>query len=54
MNNRVQLENKIAELTRANYPETGIEYLVGLLSSLCTENQLKVLTNAINSKAEVA
>jgi hypothetical protein len=43
MSNRIELENKITALVRTNYSETGIEYLVGRLSSLCTDNQLTVL-----------
>lgn len=47
---RIELENRIAELTRAKYPQTGIEYLVGRLSSLCTDDQLAVLAVAISEE----
>jgi len=50
MSNRVELENKIAQLTRSNYPETGVEYLVGRLSSLCTDNQLEVLITSLSQE----
>ena len=36
-------ENNLAKLIRKNYGDTGIEYLVGRLSSVITESQLKVL-----------
>tara|TARA_R110000868_G_scaffold150990_1_gene374592 strand:+ start:159 stop:320 length:162 start_codon:yes stop_codon:yes gene_type:complete len=50
MSNRVELENKIAQLTRAHYSENGIEYLVGRLSSLCTDDQLAVLVASLNQE----
>ena len=36
-------EYTLAKLIRKNYGDTGIEYLVGRLSSFITESQLKVL-----------
>lgn len=36
-------EYTLAKLVRKNYGDTGIEYLVGRLSSVITESQLKVL-----------
>ena len=50
MSNRIELENKIAQLTRAHYSENGIEYLVGRLSSLCTDDQLAVLVASLNDE----
>ncbi len=36
-------ENTLAKLVRANYGDNAVEYLVGRLSSVVTESQLKVL-----------
>ena len=36
-------ENNLAKLVRDNYGENAVEYLVGRLSSVITESQLKVL-----------
>jgi hypothetical protein len=36
-------EYTLAKLVKANYGDTAVEYLVGRLSSVITESQLKVL-----------
>ena len=36
-------EYTLAKLVRANYGDNAVEYLVGRLSSVVTESQLKVL-----------
>ena len=38
---RVQLENQLAE--KANQRENGVEELVGMLSSLITDEQFEIL-----------
>ena len=40
---RVQLENQLAE--KANQQENGVEELVGMLSSLITDEQFEILLN---------
>ena len=40
---RVQLENQLAE--KANQRENGVEELVGMLSSLITDEQFEILLN---------
>jgi hypothetical protein len=35
--------NEISRLVRAGWGDNAVEYLVGLLSSLCSEDQLDVL-----------
>jgi len=41
--NRIELENRLAYLVRENWNEEAVEYLVGTLSSITTEQQLAVL-----------
>jgi hypothetical protein len=36
-------EYTLAKLVRANYGDNAVEYLIGRLSSVITESQLKVL-----------
>jgi hypothetical protein len=40
---KAEAENTLARLVKENYGDTGVEYLVGRLSSVITESQLKVL-----------
>jgi hypothetical protein len=39
----VEAENTLARLVKDNYGDSAVEYLVGRLSSVITESQLKVL-----------
>lgn len=41
-----ELETRLADVVRSKYGENGIEFLVGALSSITTEDQLKVLIEA--------
>ncbi len=43
MGKKAEAENTLARLVKENYGDTGVEYLVGRLSSVITESQLKVL-----------
>ena len=36
-------ENNLAKLVRDNYKDNAVEYLIGRLTSVINENQLKVL-----------
>jgi len=40
---RTEAENTLARLVRDNYGDNAVEYLVGRLSSVIDESQLKVL-----------
>lgn len=44
-------ENEIARLTRAVWGDNAVEYLVGSLSSLCSENQLDTLIAELDKQA---
>lgn len=48
--------NEIARLVRGVWGDNAVEYLVGLLSSLCSENQLDTLIAKLKeqSLAEMA
>ena len=37
---RAMLETKIANLVKLKYKENGVEFLVGALSTLCSDDQL--------------
>jgi len=41
-----ELETRLADTVRSKWGENGIEYLVGALASITTEDQLKVLIEA--------
>jgi hypothetical protein len=41
-----ELETRLADVVRSKYGDNGIEFLVGALSSITTEDQLKVLIEA--------
>ena len=41
-----ELETRLADVVRSKWGENGIEYLVGALASITTEEQLKVLVEA--------
>jgi hypothetical protein len=41
-----ELETRLADVVRSKWGENGIEYLVGALGSITTEDQLKVLIEA--------
>jgi hypothetical protein len=41
-----ELETRLADVVRSKYGDNGIEYLVGAISSITTEDQLKVLIEA--------
>jgi hypothetical protein len=43
---RPELETRLADVVRSKWGENGIEYLVGALASITTEDQLKVLIEA--------
>lgn len=45
---RVMLENRLADIM--NSQENGVESLVGLLSSLVTEEQLEALLNTLDGE----
>lgn len=45
---RTEMENRLGVIM--NNRENGVEYLVGLLSSLVTEEQLGVLLNNLDGK----
>lgn len=48
--NRVQLEQTIVDCIRYIWGDNSTEYVVGLLSSVVTENQLKILANNLKTK----
>ena len=48
--NRVQLEQIIVDCSRYIWGDNSTEYVVGLLSSVVTENQLKILANNLKTK----
>jgi hypothetical protein len=50
--NRVQLEQMIVDCSRYIWGDNSTEYLVGLLSSVVTENQLEVLANNLKTQME--
>jgi hypothetical protein len=41
-----ELETRLADVVRSRYGDNGIEYLVGAIASITTEEQLKVLVEA--------
>jgi hypothetical protein len=41
-----ELETRLADVVRSKYGDNGIEYLVGAISSITTEQQLEVLIEA--------
>jgi hypothetical protein len=41
-----ELETRLADVVRSKWGENGIEYLVGALASVTTEDQVKVLIEA--------
>jgi hypothetical protein len=41
-----ELETRLADVVRSKYGDNGIEFLVGAISSITTEDQLKVLIEA--------
>jgi hypothetical protein len=43
---RSELETRLADVVRSKWGENGIEYLVGALASITTDDQLKVLIEA--------
>jgi hypothetical protein len=43
---RSELETRLADVVRSRWGENGIEYLVGALASITTDDQLKVLVEA--------
>jgi hypothetical protein len=48
--NRVQLEQMIVDCSRYIWGDNSTEYVVGLLSSVVTENQLEVLANNLKTQ----
>ena len=48
--NRVQLEQAIVNCSRYIWGDNSTEYVVGLLSSVVTENQLEILANNLKIK----
>jgi len=50
--NRVQLEQMIVDCSRYIWGDNSTEYIVGLLSSVVTENQLEVLANNLKTQME--
>jgi len=52
LENRVRLENTIAYLVRELYPDNGIAFLVGALSSVTSEAQLQSLMERLLQEAE--
>ena len=44
--NRIELENRIAQLARENWKDNAVEALVGTLSTLTTDQQLEVLVKS--------
>ena len=41
-----ELETRLADVVRSKYGDNGIEFLVGAIASITTEEQLKVLVEA--------
>jgi hypothetical protein len=41
-----ELETRLADVVRSKWGENGIEYLVGAIASITTEQQLEVLIEA--------
>jgi hypothetical protein len=41
-----ELETRLADVVISRYGDNGIEYLVGAIASITTEEQLKVLVEA--------
>jgi hypothetical protein len=41
-----ELETRLADAVRSKYGDNGIEYLVGAIASITTEDQLRVLVEA--------
>jgi len=46
----VQLEQKIVNYSKYIWGDNSTEYVVGLLSSVVTENQLEILANNLKIK----
>ena len=47
----VTIENKIVRLVRELEPENGVEFLVGALASVCTNDQLTVFAMNLEERA---
>ena len=46
-----QLENELASLARSVYGDNTVEFLVGALSSVTTESQIKALVTSLTQTA---
>ena len=46
-----ETENKIANLVRKLEPEGGVEFLIGALASVCSEDQLKAFAMHLEERA---
>jgi hypothetical protein len=46
-----ETENKIASLVRKLEPGDGVEFLVGALASVCSEDQLKAFAMHLEERA---
>ena len=44
-------ENEITRLVQAGWGDNAVEYLVGLLSSLCSEEQLDTLREKLREES---
>lgn len=47
----VSTEYEIVRLVRAGWGDNAVEYLVGLLSSLCSEEQLNTLKEMLRKES---
>ena len=50
LESRVQLEQTIVNCSKYIWGDNSTEYVVGLLSSVVTENQLEILANNLKTK----
>jgi len=47
LRDRAELEMKLAYLVRKEWDENSVDYLVGVISSLCSEEQLEKIVERI-------
>jgi hypothetical protein len=49
--NKMNKENEITRLVRAGWGDLAVEYLVGCISSLCSEEQLNTLITKLQKES---
>jgi hypothetical protein len=49
--NKMNKENEITRLIRAGWGDLAVEYLVGCISSLCSEEQLNTLITKLQKES---